>query len=232
MLSEQEVLRQENAALRAQLAQLLAADAAKSAQNSALVAQLAKLNDRVEELLALAQRKQRKPAAVSEKKPEPPPVVGADAQKAFDERPAPPTLPKKADKVKREPKRTGRNAVPAHLEVDDHLLRPAACERCGGTALDVVDEVLEEKLHVVKEHQRRRVVRRVTCRCRACLALHVANGHKLEMHYSFMTAEELRAATRKARFAREKAAAAPAAGGAGKRKGGGSAKAAKKPRRG
>jgi hypothetical protein len=26
----------------------------------------------------------------------------------------------------------------------------------------------EEKLHVVKEHQRRRVVRRYTCRCRAC----------------------------------------------------------------
>ncbi|MGV2433957.1 MAG UNVERIFIED_CONTAM: transposase [Anaerolineae bacterium] len=44
---------------------------------------------------------------------------------------------------------------------------PRPAERCGGTALDVVDEVVEEKLHVVKEHQRRRVVRRVTCRCRA-----------------------------------------------------------------
>jgi hypothetical protein len=38
--------------------------------------------------------------------------------------------------------------------------------RRGG--LDVVDQLLEEKLHVVKEHQRRRVVRRYTCRCRAC----------------------------------------------------------------
>lgn len=28
--------------------------------------------------------------------------------------------------------------------------------------------VVEEKLHVVKEHQRRRVVRRTTCRCRSC----------------------------------------------------------------
>src|SRR5690606_34296444 len=34
--------------------------------------------------------------------------------------------------------------------------------------LDVVDELVEEKLHVVREHQRRRVVRRYTCRCRAC----------------------------------------------------------------
>jgi hypothetical protein len=40
----------------------------------------------------------------------------------------------------------------------------------GGTQLDVVDEVVEEKLHVVKEHQRRRVVKRTTCRCRTCLA--------------------------------------------------------------
>jgi hypothetical protein len=32
----------------------------------------------------------------------------------------------------------------------------------------VADVVVEEKLHVVKEHQRRRVVKRTTCRCRAC----------------------------------------------------------------
>ena len=163
MLVDVAALQRENASLRAELATAVATIGLMGAQ-------LAKLNDRVEELLAIAQRKQRKPAAISEKKPEPPPVVGLEAQRAFDARPAPPTLPTKADKVKREPKRTGRNAVPAHLEVDDHLLRPAACERCGGIALDVVDEVVEEKLHVVKEHQRRRVVRRVTCRCRACLA--------------------------------------------------------------
>ena len=156
-------LQRENAALRA-------ADAAKSEQIAALIAQLAKLNDRIEELLAIAQRKQRKTAASVEKKPEPAPVVEPAAQTAFDTRPAPPTLPDKPIKAAREPKRTGRNAVPSHLEADEHRLRPAACERCGGTALDVVDEVVEEKLHVVKEHQRRRVVRRVTCRCRSCLA--------------------------------------------------------------
>ncbi|MCC7536790.1 MAG: transposase [Deltaproteobacteria bacterium] len=32
----------------------------------------------------------------------------------------------------------------------------------------MIDEVVEEKLHVVKEHQRRRVVKRTTCRCRKC----------------------------------------------------------------
>jgi len=35
-------------------------------------------------------------------------------------------------------------------------------------ALDAADELVEEKLHVVKEHQRRRVVRRATCSCRDC----------------------------------------------------------------
>ena len=32
----------------------------------------------------------------------------------------------------------------------------------------MAEELVEEKLHVVKEHQRRRVVRRTTCRCRVC----------------------------------------------------------------
>jgi hypothetical protein len=58
--------------------------------------------------------------------------------------------------------------VPARFEAEEHALRPSECEHCGGTDLDVVDEVGEEKLHVVKEHRRRRVVRRKTCRCRKC----------------------------------------------------------------
>jgi len=163
VLGEMEALRRENAALRA-------ADAAKSEQIAMLIVQLAKLNERVEELLAIAQRKQRKAGTSVEKKPESAIVLEPAAQAAFDERPAPPTLPEKPIKATCEPKRTGRNAVPSHLEADEHRLRPAACERCGGTALDVVDEVVEEKLDVVKEHLRRRIVRRVTCRCRGCLA--------------------------------------------------------------
>ncbi len=63
---------------------------------------------------------------------------------------------------------TGRRPLPTHLPVEEHALRPDACAHCGSTALDAADEVVEEKLHVVKEHQRRRVVKRTTCRCREC----------------------------------------------------------------
>lgn len=156
MLAELEALRQENAAQRAQLAELIST--------------IAKLNDRVAELLAIAQRKQRKPATPTEKRPEPPPVVEAEQQKAFDARPKPPELPEKTKPAKRSQRRAGRNAVPGHLEAEEHELRPASCEHCGSTAIEAVDEVVEEKLHVVKEHQRRRVVRRTTCRCKTCLA--------------------------------------------------------------
>ncbi len=92
------------------------------------------------------------------------------AKLAFDKRPTPPPLPEKPPKTPRTSKPSGRKPLPAHLPVEDHALRPAQCAQCGGTQLDVVDEVVEEKLHVVKEHQRRRVVKRTTCRCRTCLA--------------------------------------------------------------
>jgi transposase len=65
-------------------------------------------------------------------------------------------------------KPTGRQPVPQHLESEQHALRPESCAHCGSTALDAADVIVEEKHHVVKEHQRRRVVRRTTCRCRAC----------------------------------------------------------------
>lgn len=152
-------LRRENVALRAQLAQLLET-------NTALTAAVAKLNERVGELLAVAQRKHRKPTPV--KAPEPPPVLEEEAKKAFETRPVPPPLEPKTKKKKPRPPPTGRKALPAHLPVEEHKLRPDACGHCGSRALDVADEVVEEKLHVVKEHQRRRVVRRTTCRCRDC----------------------------------------------------------------
>jgi len=65
-------------------------------------------------------------------------------------------------------KPTGRKKVPPHLEAEEHALRPDACVHCGSAALDAAEELVEEKLHVVKEHQRRRLVRRTTCRCRSC----------------------------------------------------------------
>jgi len=152
-------LQQENAALRAQLAQALE-------RISALTESVAKLNDRVGELLAVAQRKQRK--APAPRPPEPPPVVEREAKETFDTRPQPPPLPPKEKATGPRPPPTGRKALPSHLPVEEHTLRPDTCGHCGGIALDAADEVVEEKLHVVKEHLRRRVVRRTTCRCRAC----------------------------------------------------------------
>jgi len=145
-------LQQENVALRAQV--------------SRLIETIAKLNERVAELLAIAQRKQRRPAAP--RAPEPPPAVEGDAQVAFESRPKPPELPPKTKEKKPRPPPTGRKALPRHLAAEEHLLRPEACAHCGSAALDAADVVEEEKLHVVKEHQRRRVVKRTTCRCRAC----------------------------------------------------------------
>jgi transposase len=95
-------------------------------------------------------------------------VVEGEAKEAFDTRPMPPPLSPKEKAAGPRPPPTGRKALPKHLPVEEHVLRPDACAHCGGTALDAADEVVEEKLHVVKEHLRRRVVRRTTCRCRAC----------------------------------------------------------------
>ena len=156
-----EALRAENAAHRAE-------NAALRVQIAGFVEQVAKLNERITELLAVAQRKQRKPSTPAAAAA---PVELAGAAKlAFDDRPAPPPLPEKPPKKPRTSKPSGRKPLPSHVPAEEHALRPTQCERCGGTELDVVDEVVEEKLHVVKEHQRRRVVKRTTCRCRACLA--------------------------------------------------------------
>jgi hypothetical protein len=132
---------------------------------ASLTKQLAKLNERVDELLAVAQRKQRKP---SEPKPAPPPEVDSVAKAAFDDRPQAPPKPVKEKPAAPKASPTGRQALPQHLEAEEHVLRPQRCDSCGGSQLDVAEELVEEKLHVVKEHQRRRVVRRTTCRCRGC----------------------------------------------------------------
>lgn len=145
-------LQHENTALRAQLTQLIET--------------IARLNERVAELLAVAQRKQRKPSPP--KPPEPPPAVEGDAKHAFELRPKPPALPPKTKSTGPRPPPTGRKPLPTHLLVEEHVLKPDACGHCGSTSLDVADVLEEEKLHVVKEHQRRRVVKRTTCRCRAC----------------------------------------------------------------
>ena len=159
-------LQQENIALREQLGRLVATNATLNATITALSTSVAKLNERVAELLAVAQRKLRKPPGP--KAPEPPPTVEGDAKLAFEARPKPPELPPKTKAKKPRPPPTGRKPLPSHLPVEEHALQPDACAHCGSTALDAADVVTEEKLHVVKEHQRRRVVKRTTCRCREC----------------------------------------------------------------
>ncbi|HKO53757.1 MAG TPA: IS66 family transposase [Polyangiaceae bacterium] len=154
-MDELKALRKENAALRDQVTQL--------------ITELARLNERVGELLAVAQRKQRKARApIAAPPPALPPVVEGEQQRAFEERPKAPEKPTADRTAKKKAKPTGRKPLPGHLEAEEHELRPESCAACGGSALDVADQLVEEKLHVVKEHQRRRVVRRYTCRCRAC----------------------------------------------------------------
>ncbi len=97
-------LQQENAALRAQVTQLIES--------------LAKLNERVGELLAVAQRKQRKHSPP--RPPEPPPALEGDAKKSFDSRPKPPALPPKTKSSKPRPPPTGRKPLPTHLPVEEH----------------------------------------------------------------------------------------------------------------
>jgi transposase len=156
---ETEALRRENAELRQQASVL-------TAQIAQLLAELARLNERVSELLAVAQRKHRKPP--TDKPPVAPPPVEGDARRAFEQRPKAPEKPAEELQPKTKARPTGRKPIPNHLEAEEHELRPRACAGCGASGLDVVDELVEEKLHVVKEHQRRRVVRRFTCRCRTC----------------------------------------------------------------
>ena len=151
-MADNDALKRENAELRALV--------------SKLTDQLARLNDRVAELLAIAQRRHRKPPV--EKPPVPAPHVDDAAKQTFDARPKAPPKPVESARPKLPQKPTGRKPVPAHLEAEEHALRPVSCAQCGSTALDAADEIVEEKLHVVKEHQRRRVVRRTTCRCRRC----------------------------------------------------------------
>ena len=159
-------LQQENNSLREQLLQLRVQLTYLVSGNAELAKTIAKLNERVVELLAVAQRNQRKPSPP--KSPEPPPHVEGDEKLAFESRPKPPELPLKTKEKKPRPPPTGRKALPGHLPIDAHHLKPDECAHCGSTALDAADVVEEEKLDVVKEHQRRRVVKRTTCRCRDC----------------------------------------------------------------
>ena len=144
--------------------------AALTAEVGRLAEQVATSNDRITELVAIAQRKSRKSRASSvvPSTPKVPKDISEDAKAAFEKRPRPPELPPKKKPTPKKQKPTGRKPLPEHLEAETHELTPTVCASCGNVHLDMVDVIVETKLHVVKEHIRRRVVYRKTGRCRAC----------------------------------------------------------------
>ena len=156
----------ENRALKAELARTVAELQKMRASFDALLAQGARNNERLEELTAAVLRRSR--SAPKPPAPAAPKTLDDASKAAYEARPKAPELPAREPKPKATPRPTGRKALPAHLPVEEHVFRPDACAHCGGTLLDLADEVVEEKLHVVEAYHRRRVVRRKTCRCRAC----------------------------------------------------------------
>lgn len=167
--------REEVTLLRALLAQQAAQSAAQTLQITKLTAeigrlveQLARANERTLELLAIANRKKRPESKAKAAKAAPePPVLSPEAETALAERPLPPAAPEREEKGPKKRSRNGPNAVPRHLPIDETICSPAICS-CNCTELDIVDEVVEEKLDVVKEHQRRRLIRRLVGRCQKC----------------------------------------------------------------
>jgi transposase len=163
----------ENAALHAQLAEALTELAASRLELSALrksfdalAVESARSNERLAELTAVLTRRQSrtpKPPA-----PPAPPDLDEMQRAAYDQRPKPPAPTPRTPKSPKPRKPTGRKALPDHLPTDEHVLRPDTCGACGGTKLDLADEVVEEKLDFIQAYHRRRVVRRKTCRCRDC----------------------------------------------------------------
>lgn len=128
---------------------------------------VAKGNDRIAELLVIAQRKKAKPKS-KPKEPEAPPTLDDEARQAFKDRPAPPDAPGPMHNHPRPKQRpTGRKPLPDHLEADESTVFPEQCACCGDDRFKWVDEVVETKLDV-KAHQRRRVTHRKTGRCQGC----------------------------------------------------------------
>ncbi len=163
------VARHEYEALSAQLDVANAHVAELTVEVGRLAELVAKGNDRITELLAIAQRKKSTTKKSSKPKaPDPPASLDDQSKEAFKNRPKPPRIPKKKKPKKKKTRPTGRQPVADHLGAEEHLVEPEGCSCCGGTDLEIVDEVVETKLHVVKEHMRKRVVRRKTACCRHC----------------------------------------------------------------
>lgn len=166
--AELSALHRELTAVRTELARANARSDDLLARLGELTEAVAKGNERVAELLAIAQRKKiTAKATLPPAPPAPPPSLGEDVAKAFTDRPVPPEpLGPLYDHPKQRHLPTGRKRLPAHLPADASTVYPESCP-CGCASFEWVDEVVEEKLDV-KAHQRRRVTHRKTGRCRAC----------------------------------------------------------------
>lgn len=162
-----EALRREHAEQRIYLREANARIAELTAEVGRLGDLVAKGNERTAELLAVALRKKRRGDDRPAKAPEPSPDMDDEAAAAYADRPKPPRLPRKK-KTRKKARRTGRSPVPEHLVAEEHTVQPPACGCCGSSDLEVVGEQRETKLHVVKEHVRKRVVTRKTARCKDC----------------------------------------------------------------
>jgi transposase len=148
--------------LRAQIATLVA-------QIARLSDQLARSNDRIDELLAIVGRDaKRRRGQTGEKPPEPPPHLDDEAREAFLNRPKPPKLKSKQKRPPKKRSSAGRNKLPESLPRDEHDIAPASCPDCGSEDLVAIRQHVEEKLHVVRSHQRVRRTVRTTCECNAC----------------------------------------------------------------
>ncbi|MDX1644725.1 MAG: IS66 family transposase [Thermoanaerobaculia bacterium] len=131
--------------------------------------QLARANDRIDELLAaLGQKAARRQNTESEQPVEAPSDLSDDVREAFENRPTPPEREEKKKKPPKKREKAGRNKLPDSLPRDTHTLTPSSCDHCGSTDLAVVRQHVEEKLTVVKAHQRVRRTVRDTCDCNAC----------------------------------------------------------------
>jgi hypothetical protein len=132
-----------------------------------LAQQVAKANDRIGELLAIAKRKKRadKPARGTGEPPTPPGLTD-DQRRAFEERPKPPEAPA-LERKKGKRSTNGRKPVPGHLAAVTSRSMPPCCSRCSSTRLHQKSEIIETKLHV-EAHHRRRVTTRVRCECLDC----------------------------------------------------------------
>ncbi len=170
-------LREQNSRLEAELAatraELARFRAESIAQAGALTAQIGELsvamakgNDRITELLAAALRKKKGASKKADKPPPPAPVVDASTRTTFEDRPKPPEAPTPARQEPKEQRRPGRHPLPEHIERDETTTRPERCS-CGCTAFDLVDQHVEEKLHVQSHQRVRRTVRKIG-RCKGC----------------------------------------------------------------